>query len=229
MIEKMNQKLFLRELKNLFEENADAEKAKGMADYMKNRFKFLGLPRPIRDFIQKELFAVYKPETAEELEFVIRKLWQMPFREYHYVACDLLAKNKKMVKDLSVDFFEYLIETNSWWDSVDTICSKVIGPYYEFHKGDYLTELKSWYLSADFWKRRACIIFQLNYKENTDLKWLTDRIMENSMSKEFFLQKAIGWALRQYSRTNSQWVISFVEEHELMPLSKKEALRLLNE
>ena len=128
---------------------------------------------------------------------------------------------------LSFDFLNFLVENNQWWDSIDTICSKVIGPYYLFHKQQYKTDLKVWWESENFWKRRVCIIFQLTFKDKTDLDFLTKRILENSSSKEFFLQKAIGWSLREYSKTNPKWVIDFVKENELKPLSRREALRLI--
>jgi 3-methyladenine DNA glycosylase AlkD len=223
----MDPKTFHKTLKQLFEENRDAERAEAMKAYMKGRFDFLGLSRPARDLIQKELFAEFKVTDATMLEEVVRELWSKKFREYHYVALDLLTKNKKFIKDLNVDFFEYLIETNSWWDTVDGISTNVIGTYYKHHTNKYQKELKSWAKSDDFWKRRACIIFQLKYKEKVDLEWLVSRIMENNSSKEFFLQKAIGWSLREYSKFDSRWVINFVDSTPLMPLSKREALRIV--
>ena len=224
----MNSKIFLKQLQALFENSADAKIALAMKAYMKNRFEFLGLKRPARDLIQKELFNEYKIKDAQELEETVRALWKLPYREYHYVACDLLAINKNKYKDLNIEFLDFLISTNSWWDTVELISANVIGGYYLHHKKSYKKDLISWTKSSDYWKRRACIIFQLKYKNETDIEWLSERILENNDSKEFFLQKAIGWALRQYSQIDAKWVIEFTENHSLKPLSKREALRLLN-
>ena len=223
----MNSKIFLKALQSLFQNSANAEIAIGMKAYMKNRFEFLGLKRPERDLIQKELFLEYKVTDTLELENVVRALWKFPYREYHYVACDLLTINKKKYKDLNIDFLDFLISTNSWWDTVDMISTNVIGGYYLHLKKLYETELIPWTKSPNFWKRRACIIFQLKYKNEMDTVWLSKRILENNESKEFFLQKAIGWALRQHSQIDTKWVIDFTENHPLKPLSKREALRLL--
>lgn len=217
---------FIHHAQFLFEQHSTTEKAPQMKAYMKNKFEFLGLSRPERDLIQKDLFSKFVIKDETILESAVRQLWALPHREYHYLAMDLMVKNNKFIPSLNFDFFNFLVENNSWWDSVDTICSKVIGPYYLFHTGKYKKDLEQWWKSNDFWKRRACIIFQLNYKEKTDLKFLESRILENNTSSEFFLQKAIGWALRQYTRTDSQWVIDFVSKHELKPLSKREAIRL---
>lgn len=225
---KMNSEIFLKELESLFNHSANADSALTMKAYMKNRFEFLGLKRPERDLIQKELFKEFKINNAHELEHVVRALWKLPFREYHYLACDLLAINKKKYKDLTIEFLDFLITTNSWWDTVDMISTNVVGGYYLHHKKEYVHDLIPWAKSTDFWKRRACIIFQLKYKKETDTVWLSNRILENNDSKDFFLQKAIGWALRQHSQVDAKWVIDFTENHPLKPLSKREALRLLN-
>ena len=224
----MNSKIFLKEIQSLFKNSGDAQIALAMKAYMKNRFEFLGLKRPERDLIQKVIFKDLKINNAQELEQIVRALWKLPFREYHYVACDLLAINKNIYKDLNIEFLDFLITTNSWWDTVDFISANVIGGYYLHHKKLYEKDLAPWTKSTDFWKRRACIIFQLKYKNEIDTVWLSKRILENSDSKEFFLQKAIGWALRQHSQVDARWVIDFTDNHPLKPLSKREALRLLN-
>lgn len=210
-----------------FEKHSTTEKAPQMKAYMKDQFEFLGLTRPERDRIQKELFPLIRVKDAKELEVLVRELWKLPHREFHYLALDLMVKYKVLIPELNFKFFNYLVEKNAWWDSIDTICSKVLSPYYLYHKKVYENDMRAWWESDNFWKRRACIIFQLTYKEKTDLKFLQKRILENSNSTEFFLQKAIGWSLRQYSKTDPKWVVNFVSKNELKPLSRREALRLL--
>ncbi len=210
-----------------FEKHSTTEKAPQMKAYMKDQFEFLGLSRPERDIIQKEIIPLLPVKDAKTLEAVVRQLWKLPHREFQYLALDLMVKHKKLIPEMNFIFFNFLVEKKAWWDSIDTICSKVIGPYYLFHKGEYENDMRIWWEADNFWKRRACIIFQLTYKGKTDLKFLQRRILENSNSTEFFLQKAIGWSLREYSKTDPKWVKNFVVNNELKPLSKREALRLL--
>lgn len=219
---------FIEKAQHLFESHSTTERAPQMKAYMKDQFEFLGLSRPERNEIQKKLLPLFPVDDAKTLEAVVRKLWKLKFREYHYLALDILASKKKLIPDLDFDFFTFLIEKNPWWDSVDTICSKVIAPYYLFHKTAYVKDMKVWWQSDNFWKRRACIIFQLKYRNKTDLDFLSKRILENNSSPEFFLQKAIGWSLREYSKTDPKWVTTFVNKNELKPLSRREAMRLIN-
>ena len=225
----MSIKEFIVKVQLAFESNSTTERAPQMKAYMKGQFEFLGLSRPERNEIQKELLPFFQINDAKILESVVRKLWKLNFREYHYLAMDILSAKKKLITELNFDFFNFLIEKHSWWDSIDTLCSKVIGPYYMVQRKGYKKDMRVWWESEDFWKRRVCIIFQLKYKDKTDLDFLSARILENRDSKEFFLQKAIGWSLREYSKTDSKWVVDFVKKHELKPLSKREALRLINE
>ena len=218
---------FVEKAQQLFESHSTTERAPQMKAYMKDRFEFLGLSRPERNEIQKKLLPLFPITDSKTLETVVRKLWKLKFREYHYLAMDIMASKKKLIPELDFDFFNFLVEKNTWWDSIDTICSKVIGPYYLVHKNEYKKDMKVWWQSENFWKRRVCIIFQLTYKNKTDLDFLSKRILENAASKEFFLQKAIGWSLREYTKTDPKWVIDFVERNELKPLSRKEALRLI--
>ena len=224
----MTAKEFVKTAQTLFEKHSTTEKAPQMKAYMKDQFEFLGLTRPERDNIQQVLFPLFPIKDAKTLESIVRELWKLSHREYHYLAMDLMVKYKKLIPELNFKFFNYLVEKNAWWDSIDTICSKVIGPYYLVHNSDYEKDMQPWWESDNFWKRRVCIIFQLNYKERTDLKFLKKRILENIDSREFFLQKAIGWSLRQYSKTDADWVVNFVTNNNLKPLSKREALRLLD-
>jgi 3-methyladenine DNA glycosylase AlkD len=219
---------FINKAQQSFEAHTTTERAPQMKAYMKDQFEFLGLSRPERNKIQKELLPQFPINEAKTLEAVVRKLWKLKFREYHYLALDILVSKKKLIPELNFDFLNFLVENNQWWDSIDMISAKVVGPYYLFHKKQYKTDLKVWCDSENFWKRRVCIIFQLTYKDKTDVDFLSKRIRENSSSKEFFIQKAIGWALREYSKTDPKWVIGFVKKNELKPLSRREALRLIN-
>jgi 3-methyladenine DNA glycosylase AlkD len=122
---------------------------------------------------------------------------------------------------------EYLIVTKSWWDTVDSIAGGPVGLHFKRYPEVLLTTLARWRQSENFWLRRTCILFQLDYKKETDFTLLCDIIRENLGSKEFFINKAIGWALRQYARVDAEAVRSFAESTPLHPLSRREAMKHL--
>ena len=137
----------------------------------------------------------------------------------------------KFEKELPLEFtetLETLIVTKSWWDTVDSIATGTVATYFQRYPGVRGETLPRWRRSENFWLRRTCILFQLDYKKETDFPLLCDIIRENLGSKEFFINKAIGWALRQYSRTDAQAVRNFVAATPLHPLSAREALKWLD-
>ncbi len=215
----------LEDLTLLFTQHSDAERASKMEAYMKHKFKYFGIPSPKRKSIQSEVFSHYKFTSETELKELVNLLWSQNEREFHYAALDILAKNKKLLQPNSIDFLENLIVHNSWWDSVDGLASQVIGPFFKKYPDQKYLALLRWKNSDNMWLRRTCIIHQLGYKMDTDLDILTEMILLNNESKEFFLQKAIGWSLRQYAKYNPEWVIRFVEVNPLKNLSKREALK----
>lgn len=215
----------LSTLTERFIEAANPQRALAMSAYMKNHFEFFGIPSPQRKIIQQEWFNGFKIRDLSELADLVTQLWNLPQREYHYVAIELLARNKKLWNEECALFFEDLLVTNAWWDSVDTLTSQVIGPYFKKFPEVKLTYLKLWKTSSILWLRRVCIIHQLGYRKDTDLDILTEMILLNSDSKEFFIKKAIGWALRQYAKTDPEWVLRFVDLNPLKNLSKTEAVK----
>jgi 3-methyladenine DNA glycosylase AlkD len=135
-----------------------------------------------------------------------------------------------MEKELPSDFIrtiEYLLITKSWWDTVDSIAGNSVGAHFKRYPRVREKYLARWRKSENFWLRRTTLLFQLNYKKDTDFPLLCDLIRENLGSKEFFINKAIGWSLRQYSRVDPQGVRDFVAQTPLHPLSKREALKWL--
>lgn len=195
-----------------------------MAAYMKNNFLFYGVPSPLRKEIQKKF---YKNLILNKNEFLLfaQKGFSFPQREMHYFTIDFIAKQKNISCLNQLEFFEYLIKTNSWWDSVDTICSKISSPFLLKNEKEKKTWIKKWSKDENLWLRRASIIAQLKMKADTDLELLTFVIENNLNSKEFFIDKAIGWALREFAKTNKEWVIEYVSKTNLSNLSKREALK----
>ena len=207
-----------------FSANNNENKALEMATYMKNHFLFFGIPSPLRKEIQKKYYKNFILNKDEFLSFV-QKGFSFPQRELHYFTIDFLAKQKNIHCDNQLDFFEFLIKTNSWWDSVDTICSKIISPFLLKNENEKKTWIKKWSKDENLWLRRTSIIAQLKMKEDTDLDLLKLAIESNLNSKEFFIDKAIGWALREFAKTNKEWVLDYVSKTSLSNLSKREALK----
>lgn len=206
------------------EAGANAEKAAGMSAYLKDQFAFLGIQKPEREALTKEFLKAKKKESGVDWAF-IEQCYARREREFHYIAVDyvLLMKDRFVPEDLSR--IESLITRNSWWDTVDM---------YNIPIGCMLLKypqtsgtLRYWMTSDNIWLRRMSIIFQLHLKKDTDLELLTEAIERNLGSKEFFINKAIGWALREYSKTDPEWVRTFLKSHELAPLSVREASKYI--
>lgn len=211
----------------LLEEHKDKEKAVQMAAYMRNKFPFLGIQAPER----QKLLADYIRNTGKisisEVEMIVSELWQLKEREYHYLAMDMLNKLKNQLMPSHIEFLENLLLTHSWWDTVDVIAPRHIGTLflnYPELKKEYLYK---WNESTNIWLNRTSIIFQLRYKEQTSFELLKEMIEPLKDSTEFFIKKAIGWALREYSKTNQKEVEDYISKANLSPLSEREALKYI--
>lgn len=218
---------FIEALENEFKRNADANIAAQQKAYLRNQFEHFGLKTPIRREIQKPFLVKAFLPSKSESELIIKTLWNKPQREYHYFAQELAFKYTKQLEKEDIALFEYMITHKSWWDTVDFIAPKIIGNYFKQFPEQKKVYVEKWLTSNTIWLQRAAIIFQLKHKQEVDTESLTSSINALLGSKEFFINKAIGWMLREYSRTNPEWVLTFVNNTPLSALSKKEALRLL--
>jgi len=181
----------------------------------------------IRREIQKPfLDKAHLPSKEEMLQIVI-ECWKKPQREFHYFGQELAIKYVKQYEVSDLQFLEYLITHKSWWDTIDHIATKLVKPYFKKFPEQRNATVDKWLASGNMWLQRSSILFMLKDKEHTDLDYLEYVINSLLGSKEFFINKAIGWILRDYSRIDEDWVIDFVERTELEPLSKREALRLI--
>ena len=133
-----------------------------------------------------------------------------------------------MLEKEDIDLFEYMVTNKSWWDTIDYIAPKLIGNYFKKFPEHRELYIQKWIASNHIWLQRSAILFQLKYKSDLDMKFLERIILSLNNTDEFFINKAIGWVLREYSRTNPNWVVEFVKKIPLSNLSKKEALRLIN-
>ncbi len=218
---------YVKSIQARFAAHADPAQAGPMKRYMRDQFEYLGIKSPqFKELIKTHLAEHGLPPVAE-LDAIVRDLWVLPKREYQYAATSLIGKLEKTLPGDFIETFEYLLVTKSWWDTVDTLSGGPLGVHFQRHPKVRKTYLAKWRKSEDFWLRRACILFQLNYKQDTDFDLLCEIIRENLGSKEFFINKAIGWALRQYTRVDPQAVRDFVAATPLSPLSAREAVKWL--
>ena len=139
----------------------------------------------------------------------------------------MVFKYVKQLEKEDIVLFEYIVTHKSWWDTVDFIAVKLMGAYFKKFPEQRTVYVKKWLASGNIWLQRSALLFQLKYKQDIDTQILRSTINYLLGSKEVFIIKAIGWILREYSRTKSSWVVGLVERTALNPLSKKEALRLL--
>ena len=204
---------------------ADAEKAGPMAAYMKNRFPFLGIQKPAREKLSRDFLKAKKQEPAIDWDFVAA-CYDKAEREFHYLAVAYLWTVKALLAPADLPRLEQLILTHSWWDSVDSI-DVLVGEICRRYPEEKRNTVKKWSESANIWLKRVAIDFQLRYKEDTDTALLSEVILANAGTGEFFVDKAIGWSLREYSKTNPDWVRSFVAKNKLSSLSRREASKYL--
>jgi 3-methyladenine DNA glycosylase AlkD len=219
----------LRRLTSVFESNRDPARARPMAAYMRDRFPFLGIPTPQRRRITREaLKGIGRPSEAE-LGELAGHLWEMAEREYQYTGVDILIANVRVCGPGFLATARALITTKSWWDTVDALASRVVGPLVVANPG-LIETMDRWIESENVWLTRTAILHQLGFKKRTDCRRLFDYCLRRSSDTEFFIRKAIGWALREYSKTDAEAVRTFVETHEsqLSGLSRREALLWLD-
>jgi 3-methyladenine DNA glycosylase AlkD len=221
--------VYLTDFKNLFldlENSRDYEQAVKMSAYMRDQFPFLGIHTPKRKALCKEYFKLAKKEQQVDWVF-INSCWEQPYREFQYVAIDYLTLMQKYLTPVDVPKLKQLLLAKSWWDTIDGL-DQVVGSialvYPEVN--DILLE---WSTDENFWLRRVAIDHQILRKDKTNTELLEKIILNNLGQSEFFINKAIGWSLRAYSKTNPDWVRGFIQRYgdKLAPLSIKEASKYL--
>lgn len=225
-----------------FREHKNEENVEKQAAYLRHQFEFIGLKTPERRLLAKDFLKEKKADKQIDWELVF-EFWNLPEREFQYLALDYLHQMKKWLIFDDMEKIKKLTVSKSWWDTVDAL-DELVGHLlltgrkqatendstaYEQVK----TLVKEWAQAENFWLRRIAIDCQLSFKNQTDLELLSYNIEKNllgsSFADEFFITKAIGWALRDLAKTNSAWVIKFIEEHEnkMAKLSIREASKHL--
>jgi len=217
-------------LKTLFDQNANPAQAGPMKKYMRDQFEYLGIKSPQATVLLRKHINEYGLPLLDQLDIILRELWSLPQREFQYAAITLAGKLEKKVEPEFITTIEYLLTTKSWWDTVDALAGHAVGSQFKRFPAVKENFLKKWRKSDNFWLRRTTLLFQLGYKKETDFDLMCELIQENLGSDEFFINKAIGWALRQYAHTNPAPVKKFVKAtKELHPLSRREALKNIGE
>lgn len=225
----MNKNEQIKSLITSFRTHSNLAVAEKQKSYLKNQFSFLGIPQPLRKAIQRNYFKQFSFKNEDDLCIAIDILWSQPEREFCYVALDLIQTNQRIWTSHLIDFFEQKVRTHSWWDTVDHLAANCVGllvkkfPHLKSH-------MDLWITDSHLWIRRSALLFQLKWKQETDSSQLFNYCKQVMHEKEFFIRKAIGWALREYGKTEPQKVLAFVNENRdaLSSLSVREALRRIS-
>jgi len=216
----------VKQLKRELPRLGNRKKALGAQAYMKNIAPFLGVMTPERRSLVKSMLLSLPIPTSNEIAETVRALWKLEEREYQYAANDLLAKyNMQLDKKFLSEHCEFLISNKSWWDTVDGLGSAVVSPL--TLKYPAVSLMRKWNKSDNIWLVRASIQHQRGRKYETDVKLLFEMCTQHVAEKEFFIAKAIGWALRDLSRIDNREVTRFLAEHpELNSVAVREAKKL---
>ena len=208
---------------------SDPIKAPQMQAYMKTDQPFYGVQSKQCKQVRQDALKKYPIENREQWENVILELWNGAYHEELYQALKIAERYKIYHDEQSWELFERLLRSATNWDTVDGIAPSLIGKLVQNHR-HFEKNIWEWTDDENFWVRRASLLAHLKHKDKTNTKLLSQTILKLAHEKEFFIRKAIGWILRQYSYTDANWVIQFVNkyEHKLSGLSNREALKAIN-
>jgi 3-methyladenine DNA glycosylase AlkD len=206
----------------------DAENAAKMQRYLKTDMPMYGVQRAARCEVEKSMHSELVVDSLDMYRASIESLWELPHREEKYLAIDLALKHRKFIGLETLELFESMIRAEyMWWDLCDPICINLVGRIALQHNME--STLRQWSNDENMWIRRAAILAQLKHKADTNEDLLFRLCQERMHEKEFFVRKAIGWALREYSKTKPDVVVAFLqkEKAKLSGLSYREAAKIL--
>ncbi len=207
---------------------ADPDRAADMARYMKGRFSFFGIAAPRRRAIDRDVTAGWAPPDEDALRTLLADAWTCDEREVQYFAIDRLGRFRTRLSPASLPALRDAIVTRSWWDTVDAIAARLVGDIVRRHR-ETQPLVAGWIDADDMWLRRAALLHQLGFGADADEELLFALCADRAHDTEFFIRKAIGWALRQHARVAPDEVRRFLVDHEdeLAPLSRREAAKHL--
>jgi 3-methyladenine DNA glycosylase AlkD len=208
---------------------ADPDKAAPMAAYMKSEIPFYGVQKPGRKTILRDLVAAFPPVDGDDYRQKVAALWSGQYREEKYLAIGYARHFRRHIEMPSLGLYREMIVEGAWWDFVDEAAAHLIGKLVLDHRQEMGPVLEGWIEGPDMWLRRTAILCQLRHKDRTDVDMLFDFCLRRAHEGEFFIRKAIGWALREYAKTDSDQVRAFLAVHgdDLSPLSRREASKHL--
>ncbi len=221
---------FVAQLADAFARAADPSRAVGMAAYMRDQFAFFGVPTTERVALTRSIAAGLDRPTLADLEAIARKCWARDERELQYAAQWMLRRHVTQLPASFLPVVRDLLTTRSWWDTVDELAQNVVGPIVLAHREELEPVMDRWIDDENIWLARTAILHQNRYRTATDPERLFRYCARRAGDREFFLRKAIGWALREYSKTDANAVRAFVADPpvELSGLSRREALKWLD-
>jgi 3-methyladenine DNA glycosylase AlkD len=226
----MTPKQFVNAVEHALMPLADETKAEGMKAYLLNQFEFLGLPAPVRRQAVKDIGKVQWP-SADDVLAVAELLWQKPQREYRYTAVDLLRKQSALLSVNDLPALQTLLLRDPWWETVDGLSAVIADIMHAavLQQPNAAVAMDVWLKHPSHWVRRSAMLHQLGWRLDTDTTRLFGYAQQLSDEKEFFIRKAIGWALRDYARWNPEAVTDFVVQHRhtLSGLTVREAAKHL--
>ena len=216
----------LLDLINDLEENRNELLAESMSKYMQDKFRFLGVRGASRTKIYKKYFPEARKSKEIDWEF-IENCWNKEEREFQYVVVYYLKAMQKFLKREDISRLKYLIVTKSWWDTIDLL-AKVVGSLIIRIEG-YDQIMLEWSKDSNIWLRRVAILYQLSLKDKVDKQVLDEILVNNLGDSQFFINKAVGWALRDYSKYNPEWVREFIKKNKenMANLSIREASKYI--
>lgn len=208
---------------------ADAEKAIEMAAYMKTDMPFYGVQKPSRLPIIKEFKKSFAPDSYAQYEANVLALWKGKYREEKYLAINYAESFKAYIVPQAIPLYERLVREGSWWDFVDPIASLLVGKVLLADEKRIRPVIETYLLDEDFWIRRTALLAHLGHKKSTNGACLLRYCLTLSNEKEFFIRKAIGWSLREYSKSEPEKVAKFLRSNRdrLSPLSYREGAKHL--
>jgi 3-methyladenine DNA glycosylase AlkD len=219
---------YIARIHEVYANRANEFHATPMKRYMRDQFLFYGLQSPLRKELSRDIIRELGRPQGDALKALCRACFASEYREVQYFVQDLVRPVVKKLDPTFLSLWEALIQQKSWWDSVDFLAPKLAGAMLLKYPDQIAQYPDRWIESDNFWLQRSALLFQLDYKHHTDAEKLFRYILRRADSGEFFVQKAAGWALRNYSKVNSQAVTTFVENHDLPKLTRREGLKWLN-
>lgn len=210
----------------------DAELAAGQQAYMKSEMPYHGVPAPRLKQVLRPILASYAPGSRADWEATVRELWDAATHREERYAATALARHRRArpwQDSEALGLYRHLVVTGAWWDHVDEVAAHLVGGVLAEHRDEVTPVIRAWAVDDDLWVRRTAVLSQLRHQQDTDTELLHDVVVANVDDRSFWLRKAIGWALREYSRTDPRWVRREVDRlgDRLSGLSRREATRRL--